>query len=78
MLSEQFITELKARNDIEEVISSYINVKRRGRNLVGLCPFHSEKTTSFTVYPDSQSFYCFGCGAGGDVVTFVKKMENLD
>ena len=78
MLSEQFITELKARNDIEEVISSYINVKRRGRNLVGLCPFHSEKTPSFTVYPDSQSFYCFGCGAGGDVVTFVKKMENLD
>ncbi len=78
MLSESFISELKARNDIEEVISSYVNVKRRGRNLVGLCPFHSEKTPSFTVYPDSQSFYCFGCGAGGDVVTFVKKIENLD
>ena len=78
MLSESFISELKARNDIEEVISSYVNVKRRGRNLVGLCPFHSEKTPSFTVYPDSQSFYCFGCGAGGDVVTFVIKIENLD
>ena len=78
MLSEQFIGELKERNDIEEVVSSYVNVKRRGRNLVGLCPFHSEKTPSFTVYPDSQSFYCFGCGAGGDVVTFVRRMENLD
>ncbi|MDD3192932.1 MAG: DNA primase [Oscillospiraceae bacterium] len=78
MLSEQFISELKGRNDIEDVIGSYVNVKRRGRNLVGLCPFHSEKTPSFTVYPDSQSFYCFGCGAGGDVVTFVRRMENLD
>lgn len=78
MLSEQFISELKARNDIEDVVGSYVNVKRRGRNLVGLCPFHSEKTPSFTVYPDSQSFYCFGCGAGGDVVTFVRRMENLD
>lgn len=78
MLSEQFISELKMRNDIEDVVGSYVNVKRRGRNLVGLCPFHSEKTPSFTVYPDSQSFYCFGCGAGGDVVTFVRRMENLD
>ena len=78
MLSEQFISELKARNDIEDVVGSYVNVKRRGRNLVGLCPFHSEKTPSFTVYPASQSFYCFGCGAGGDVVTFVRRMENLD
>ena len=78
MLSEQFIGELKERNDIEEVVSSYVNVKRRGRNLVGLCPFHSEKTPSFTVYPDSQSFYCFGCGTGGDVVTFVGRMENRD
>ena len=78
MLSEQFIGELKERNDFEEVVSSYVNVKRRGRNLVGLCPFHSEKTPSFTVYPDSQSFYCFGCGAGGDVITFTKKIENLE
>lgn len=78
MLSEQFIGELKERNDIEEVVSSYVSVKRRGRNLVGLCPFHSEKTPSFTVYPDSQSFYCFGCGAGGDVITFTKKIENLE
>ena len=78
MLSEQFILELKARSDIEQIIGAYVNVKRRGRNLVGLCPFHSEKTPSFTVYPDSQSFYCFGCGAGGDVVTFVRRIENLD
>ena len=78
MLSEQFMMELKARSDIEEIVGAYVNVKRRGRNLVGLCPFHSEKTPSFTVYPDSQSFYCFGCGAGGDVVTFVRRIENLD
>ncbi len=78
MLSEQFISELKARSDIEDIIGAYVNVKRRGRNLVGLCPFHSEKTPSFTVYPDSQSFYCFGCGAGGDVVTFIRQIENLD
>ena len=78
MLSESFLTELKARNDIEDIVGAYVQVKRRGRNLVGLCPFHSEKTPSFTVYPESQSFYCFGCGAGGDVITFVRRMENLD
>ena len=53
-------------------------MKRRGRNLVGLCPFHGEKTPSFTLYPDTESFYCFGCGAGGDVITFIKRIENLD
>ena len=77
MIPDSFIQELKYNSDIEQVISSYVNLKRRGRNLVGLCPFHSEKTPSFTVYPDSQSFYCFGCGAGGDVITFIKKIENL-
>ena len=77
MIPEQVIEELKYRNDIESVISSYVNIARRGRNRVGLCPFHSEKTPYFTVYPDSQSFYCFGCGAGGDVVTFIRKIENL-
>ena len=55
-----------------------MTLKRRGKNLVGLCPFHSEKTPSFTVYPENGSFYCFGCGAGGDVITFVRRMENLD
>ena len=78
MLPDSFIQELISRSDIEEVISSYVRVKRRGRTLVGLCPFHGEKTPSFTVYPDTSSFYCFGCGAGGDVITFIKRIENLD
>ena len=78
MIPEQFIQELKARCDIEGVISTYVQLKRGGRNLVGLCPFHSEKSPSFTVYQDSQSFYCFGCGAGGDVISFLKRAENLD
>lgn len=64
--------------DIETVISSHVNLKRRGKTLVGLCPFHNEKTPSFTVYPESLSFYCFGCGAGGDVISFVRRIENLD
>lgn len=78
MIPDSFIQELKYHSDVEQVISSYVPLKRAGRNLKGLCPFHSEKTPSFTVYPDSQSFYCFGCGAGGDVVTFVKRVENLE
>lgn len=78
MIPERFIEELKYRSDIEQVISSYVPLKRTGRNLKGLCPFHSEKTPSFTVYPENQSFYCFGCGAGGDVVTFIRKIENLE
>lgn len=64
--------------DIEDVVSSHVNLKRRGKTLVGLCPFHNEKTPSFTVYPESRSFYCFGCGAGGDVISFIRRMENLD
>ena len=78
MIPERFIEELKYRSDIEQVISSYVPLKRTGRNLKGLYPFHSEKTPSFTVYPENQSFYCFGCGAGGDVVTFIRKIENLE
>lgn len=77
-ISESTINEIKYRNDIESVISPYVSLKRRGKNLIGLCPFHNEKTPSFTVYPESGSFYCFGCGAGGDVFTFVKLIENLD
>ena len=77
-LPDSFLQELLSRSDIESVVSSYVNVKRRGRNLVGLCPFHGEKTPSFTVYPETASFYCFGCGAGGDVITFIKRIENLD
>ena len=64
--------------DIESIVSSYVQLKRAGRNLTGLCPFHSEKTPSMVVYNDSQSFYCFGCGAGGDVISFIMRIENLD
>ncbi len=75
---DEFLTELRMKCDIESTISMYVPLKRRGKNLVGLCPFHNEKTPSFTVYPDSQSFYCFGCGAGGEVISFIRKAENLD
>lgn len=77
-LPDSFLQELKSRCSITDIVSSYVNLKRRGRNLVGLCPFHSEKTPSFNLYPENGSFYCFGCGAGGDVITFVMKIENLD
>ena len=74
---DQFIGELKARNDIVDVISQYISLKQAGNRLNGLCPFHSEKTPSFTVFPDTASYYCFGCGAGGDVITFIMNTEHL-
>ena len=77
-LPEDFISELKYRSDISDIASSYMQLKRRGRNLIGLCPFHGEKTPSFNIYTENGSFYCFGCGAGGDVITFIMKIENLD
>lgn len=77
-IPQSFIETLKMSCDIESVISSYLPLRRQGRNKVGLCPFHSEKTPSMVVYDDSQSFYCFGCGAGGDVISFVMRAENLD
>ncbi len=77
-LPDSFLQELKIRTDIEDIISTYVTLKRRGRTFVGLCPFHNEKTPSFTVYPETQSFYCFGCASGGDAVGFIKKIENLD
>lgn len=77
-IPESFIAELTSRCDIESTVSSYVPLKRAGRLLKGLCPFHGEKTPSFTVYPETASFYCFGCGAGGDVITFIKRIENLD
>lgn len=73
-----FIQDLHDKLEIEDVISSYIDLKRAGRNTKGLCPFHNEKTPSFTVYPETKSFYCFGCGASGDVISFVMRIENLD
>lgn len=78
MISRETIDEVLRRNDIESVIGSYVSLKRAGSNLKGLCPFHSEKTPSFTVYPQDNSFYCFGCGAGGNAITFIRKRENLD
>lgn len=77
-LPDSFLQELRLRNPASEVISSYVNLKKAGRNMVGLCPFHGEKTPSFTVYNSTESFYCFGCGAGGDVITFIRRIENLD
>ncbi len=77
-LPSSFLSELKLRSDITDIVSSYVNLKRRGRNMIGLCPFHSEKTPSFNIYPENGSFYCFGCGVGGDVITFIMKIENLD
>ena len=76
--NDAFLEELRAKNEISEVIGAYVTLKRAGRLYKGLCPFHGEKTPSFTVYPDTQSFYCFGCGVGGDVVSFIRRAENLD
>lgn len=77
-LPDTFIQELKLHSDIADVISSYVSLKKAGRNLVGLCPFHNEKTPSFSVSRENGFFYCFGCGTGGDVITFIKRIENLD
>ena len=77
-LDSHFLAELKGRNDLADVIGRYVNLKRNGTRHTGLCPFHGEKTPSFTVFEDTASFYCFGCGAGGDVITFIMKRENLD
>ena len=78
MIKRETVDEIIARNDIESLIGSYVSLKRAGSNLKGLCPFHSEKTPSFTVYPAANSFYCFGCGVGGNAITFVRQMEHLD
>ncbi|MDD6489690.1 MAG: DNA primase [Clostridia bacterium] len=77
-IPDEFIQELKARSDIVDVVSSYVNLKKSGRNMLGICPFHNEKTASFNVSRENGFFYCFGCHAGGDVITFIKKIENLD
>ena len=78
MIPASVIEDLKFRNRIEDVVGSYVTLKRSGRNLLGLCPFHSEKTPSFSVNETNQFYHCFGCGEGGDVITFVMKTENLD
>lgn len=77
-LPVDFLERLKDTNRIDDVMSGYVQIKRAGSVSKCLCPFHSEKTASCTIYSDTQSFYCFGCGAGGDVITFIMKIENLD
>lgn len=77
MIPQEYIQEVVRRNDIEEIIGQYVQLRHRGRTATGLCPFHNEKTPSFVVYPDTQSFYCFGCGAAGDAISFVRKYNNL-
>ena len=76
--SEALIDEIKANNDILDIISQYVILKRSGRNFLGLCPFHKEKTPSFSVSPDKQIFHCFGCGVGGDAINFICKIENVN
>lgn len=76
--SDELVDEIRNSNDIVDVISQYVVLKRSGRNFFGLCPFHREKSPSFSVSPDKQIFHCFGCGAGGDVIHFVSKIENLN
>jgi len=79
MIPQSVIEDLKYRNDIVDLISSYVPLKRAGANMHGLCPFHSERSPSFTVFTGADPhFYCFGCGAGGDVITFIMRIENLD
>ena len=74
---QNFLDELIARNDIADVVSNYVSLTRKGSNLFGLCPFHNEKTGSFSVSPDKQIYHCFGCKKGGGVINFVMEIENL-
>ena len=73
---EELIEEVRTRNDIVEVISGYVRLQKKGSNYFGLCPFHNEKSPSFSVSPGKQMYYCFGCGAGGNVFTFLMEYEN--
>lgn len=75
--SDELKEEIRAANDIVDVVSQYVTLKRSGKTFFGLCPFHKEKSPSFSVSPDRQYFHCFGCGKGGDVFTFVSEIEKL-
>ena len=77
-ISEQSIEKVRQAADIIEVVSSYVELKQRGRNFFGLCPFHNEKTPSFSVNPDKQIYKCFGCGSGGSSINFIMEMESLE
>ena len=78
MIDRETIERIMDTAKVEEVVGDFVALRRRGVNMIGLCPFHNEKTPSFTVYPSDNSFYCFGCGVGGDAITFVMRSENLD
>ena len=75
--SDEIIDEVRQTNDIVDIVSQYVHLKRSGRNFFGLCPFHNEKSPSFSVSPDKQIFHCFGCGVGGNVFTFLSKIEGI-
>src|SRR5690625_5106741 len=77
-IPEEIVNEVRAQNDIVEVISEYVQLTRRGRNYFGLCPFHEEKTPSFSVEQEKQLFHCFGCGKGGIVFTFIQEIEQIN
>ena len=74
--SEELIEEIRQRNDIVDVISGYVKLQKKGSSYFGLCPFHNEKSPSFSVSRQKQMYYCFGCGAGGNVITFIMEYEN--
>ena len=76
--SDEIIDDVRQSNDIVDVISQYVRLKRSGRNYFGLCPFHNEKSPSFSVSPEKQIFHCFGCGVGGNVFTFLTKIEGIN
>ena len=77
IINDEVIERIHDEANIVDIVSEYLNLKRSGANFVGLCPFHNEKTPSFTVSETKQFFHCFGCGEGGDVISFVMKMENM-
>ncbi|MDD5594424.1 MAG: CHC2 zinc finger domain-containing protein, partial [Candidatus Margulisbacteria bacterium] len=77
MIPPEVIEDIRNRSDIVSVISQYVALKKRGKNYLGLCPFHSEKTASFTVSPEKQLFHCFGCGEGGNIFSFLMRIENI-
>ena len=77
MIPSSIIEEIRGKSDIVKVISEYIALRKRGRNYLGLCPFHPEKDASFTVSPEKQIFHCFGCNEGGNAFAFIMKMENI-
>jgi len=78
VIDRRVIDEILARTDMQGLVGSYVSLKRSGANMTGLCPFHSEKSPSFTVFLNDGSFYCFGCGVGGNAITFLRKIENVD